>query len=263
VDLLGKLLRRFRPYAVRPTEAEDIYHRALKELMPAVASRQELQKILRRAAESFARIELREEERPRIGVVGEIFLRSTRFSNEDLVRQIERCGGEVVLASVSEWILYTNYCYVQRCFIQRQYRNLAQGWLRDRIQRRMEKKLVHEVEGYLQNGHEPSIKKLLQYSRPYLHPSFEGEAVLTLGKSVDFALHGISGVVSAMPFTCMPGTITAAISTRVREDYHSLPYLNMVYDGQGGSGAEVRLEPFLHQARNYQRRAAGRKSKQD
>ena len=41
--------------------------------------------------------------------MGEIYISSNRFSNNDLVRKIEEQGGAVWLAPISEWISYVNY----------------------------------------------------------------------------------------------------------------------------------------------------------
>ena len=41
--------------------------------------------------------------------MGEIYIRSNRFSNNDLVRKIEEQGGAVWLAPIGEWISYVNY----------------------------------------------------------------------------------------------------------------------------------------------------------
>ena len=257
VDMLDKLRRRFRPYAESPADAERIFTRSLEKIRARLAARKDLMPQLVEAAEELSALPAREEERPLIGVVGEIFLRSNEFSNEDLVRKIERFGGEVLLAPISEWIFYTNFTSRRRNLDRRRYTEFAKDWLKDRYQRRREKKYIAAVGSILGNGHEPTIEELLDLSLPYLHHSFEGEAVLTIGKSIEMAGKGVAGVVSAMPFTCMPGTISAAISKKVREDCHSIPFLNMVYDGQGGVGAEVRLEAFIHQARAYSCRPGG------
>ncbi len=47
--------------------------------------------------------------KPIVGVVGEIYVRSNRFSNENAVREIEALGGEVWMPPISEWLLYVNY----------------------------------------------------------------------------------------------------------------------------------------------------------
>ena len=46
--------------------------------------------------------------KPLIGIVGEIFVRLNRFSNEDVIRKIEQFGGEAWIAPLTEWILYVN-----------------------------------------------------------------------------------------------------------------------------------------------------------
>jgi predicted nucleotide-binding protein (sugar kinase/HSP70/actin superfamily) len=72
---------------------------------------------------------------------------------------------------------------------------------------------------------------------------------MTVGKAVDFIAKGLHGIVSVMPFTCMPGTISHAILKRVRTDYGDFPFLNMVYDGNEQATDQTRLEAFMHQCR--------------
>ena len=43
-------------------------------------------------------------ERPLIGMVGEIYVRSNVFSNENVIKKVEELGGEVWLAPFGEWI---------------------------------------------------------------------------------------------------------------------------------------------------------------
>jgi predicted nucleotide-binding protein (sugar kinase/HSP70/actin superfamily) len=47
--------------------------------------------------------------KPLIGIVGEIFLRMHRDSNQDLIRVLEKYGAEVENASMSEWVNYVSY----------------------------------------------------------------------------------------------------------------------------------------------------------
>ena len=37
---------------------------------------------------------------------------------------------------------------------------------------------------------------------------------MTLAKAVELAHHGVSGILAVMPFSCMPGIVTAAIAPR-------------------------------------------------
>jgi predicted nucleotide-binding protein (sugar kinase/HSP70/actin superfamily) len=87
-----------------------------------------------------------------------------------------------------------------------------------------------------------------------MHPSFEGEAILSIGKAIDFVRQGASGLVNTMPFTCMPGTIVNAVLKRCREDHHNVPLLTIAYDGQQDGNTKTRLEAFVYQVRHYQDR---------
>ena len=69
-----------------------------------------------------------------------------------------------------------------------------------------------------------------------------------------FSLRRSDGVVSAMPFTCMPGTISHAIMKLVQKNEGGFPFINMVYDGTEQSNTVTRLQAFMHQAREYSKR---------
>ena len=99
---------------------------------------------------------------------------------------------------------------------------------------------------------EPYTEEIIEKASPYLHPSFEGEAILSIGKAIDYVDKGAAGLINTMPFTCMPGTIVNALLKRCREDYDNIPLLNLAYDGQKDSNTKTRLEAFVYQVRQYQ-----------
>jgi predicted nucleotide-binding protein (sugar kinase/HSP70/actin superfamily) len=125
--------------------------------------------------------------------------------------------------------------------------------LTDHIQRKDEHRMERIFEQYLRQGKEPRMQYVLNQAMPYIDESFEGEAILTVGKSIDFIDKGASGIVNAMPFTCMPGTISSAIMKLIQNKYN-VPVINVAYDGQGESNITTRLEAFMHQVNEYFRR---------
>ncbi len=205
------------------------------------------------AAEAFLSIPRTEEQKPVVGIVGEIYIRSNRFSNSDLVRKVEEFGGEAWLAPITEWITYVNYTGKKKIMEQGGLPGLFQMMLTQYIQAKDEHRMERIFEDYLRQGREPRVKRVLNQAMPYLDESFEGEAILTVGKSVDFIRKGASGIINAMPFTCMPGTVSSAIMTLIQNKY-SLPVLNVAYDGQGESNTTTRLEAFMHQVGDYFRK---------
>jgi predicted nucleotide-binding protein (sugar kinase/HSP70/actin superfamily) len=67
-----------------------------------------------------------------------------------------------------------------------------------------------------------------------------------------------AGIVSIMPFTCMPGTIVSALLKRCKEENNNIPYLNLSYDGQTETNTLTRLEAFVCQVRRYHERHVNR-----
>ena len=89
----------------------------------------------------------------------------------------------------------------------------------------------------------------MEYSKPYIDPSFDGEAVLSIGKAIDYIKNGLNGIINAIPFTCLPGTVVTAVSKKLCGDYGNIPWLNIAYDGVNDSGSEAKLEAFMYQAK--------------
>jgi predicted nucleotide-binding protein (sugar kinase/HSP70/actin superfamily) len=256
VDLLDKALWQTRPYEVEPGSAEEVYQETLHEVCETIANgAQGLEAALSRASEAFARVEVdKSNPRPRIGLVGEFYVRASAFSNQNLIEKIEELGGEVWSAPVNEWFLYRNFRRDMRAKQRGEWKLRIKNWLTDRVMKSDEHRLTAAFDGFLDNAHEPSTRKVLDLAAPYVHETFEGEAIMTVGKALDFADQGLAGIVSVMPFTCMPGTISQALMRRVRSDRNQIPYLNMVYDGLEQATAETRLEAFMAQAQEYQQR---------
>jgi len=257
VDILVKKLHETRPYEQNLGETDKVYQGCLDRICDAIRTgRGEMERLedaLREARKKFESIPVVDPgSKPKIGVVGEIYVRSNRFSNENIVSKIEALGGEVWLAPIVEWIHYINAMARRRSLKRRHFDNLLTIFLTEYYQKKYEHRLERTFRGSINNLNEPTTKEILRMARPYLDSSFEGETILSIGKTVDFALKGASGVVNVMPFTCMPGTVVSAILKRYREENNNLPILNMAYDGQEQSNIMTRLEAFMYQAKQYQ-----------
>ena len=259
VDVLIKAQRETRPYETEPGAADATFEECLDDLFEAVATDGDLVAAMRRSRQRFDRVPIdRSEEKPIIGYVGEFYIRANRFSNQDVVAHLEALGAEVWEAPVFEWFLYRNFRRSMRSKLDGDTKLWLKNILRDFFQKRDEHKLLGPFHDFLRNAEEPPTREVLDYAAPYIHESFEGEAIMTVGKAVDFVRKSLDGIVAAMPFTCMPGTISNAVLKHVREQENGFPFLNMVYDGFEQSTAATRLEAFIHQARDYRARRQAR-----
>ena len=250
-DFLVKMLHQTRPYEVRPGETDRVYREELARVEAAVERGGDaVYEALETAVNSFLSVAVTGNGRPVVGIVGEIYIRSNRFSNSDLVRKVEEFGGEVRLAPITEWLTYVNYTGKKKSLQEGGLSNLFHLMLTDHIQKKDEHRMERIFERYLRQGHEPRLKVVLNQAMPYIDESFEGEAILSVGKTIDFIHKGASGIINAMPFTCMPGTISSAIMRLIQNKYE-VPAINVAYDGQGESNITTRLEAFMHQVKEY------------
>jgi len=266
MDLLDKKLRETRPYEVHAGDTDKVFRQSLKKAYEIIRDSKDdprtcldgLIHALKEARRNFDRIEqINPGSKPRIGIVGEIYIRSNAFSNEFIVLELEKLGAEVWLPPISEWFLYLNFTSQRYSLRNKRYGTFWRTYITELVQKRDEHKLDHVFDGSLINHPEPSIPETLREAKTYLDDSFEGEAVLSVGKCGDYVKKGVSGLVNVMPFTCMPGTIVGAVMKRYREGHKDIPFLNMAYDGQEETNTLTRLEAFMHQARQFQRQWLG------
>ena len=255
VDLLMKKLLETRPYEKEKGKTDQVYQESLKRVCEAILKGDDLEEALQKSIEDFNQIEVNGlGTKPLIGIVGEIFVRLNRFANEDVIRKIEQFGGEAWIAPLTEWILYVNTISKKRSLRKKSFSNLLKVFLTDYYQKKDEHHLEKIFKGHLRNFGEPQTRSILRKAKPYIDSSFEGEAILSVGKTVDFAKRGASGVVNIMPFTCMPGTIVSALLKRYQEENNNIPILNMAYDGQEQTNTLTRLEAFMYQAKEFRNR---------
>jgi predicted nucleotide-binding protein (sugar kinase/HSP70/actin superfamily) len=253
IDILDKALKETRPYEVNKGETDIVYKKCLSKICDALEHNGDVYSIMEGVAKDFEAIEVdRTKVKPVIGIVGEIYVRSHHFANDEIVKRVEQLGGEAWLPTIAEWLFYTNFRRKEDDLLARNYRGFLIHYLKDKWQKYTEHRLHKGFKNLLRNYEEPITEEIFEYSKPYLHRTVEGEAVLTVGKAVDFAKKGASAVINVMPFTCMPGTNVSAVMVRVVEDFDGMPFLNMAYDGL--TTHQTRLETFMHQARQFMER---------
>jgi predicted nucleotide-binding protein (sugar kinase/HSP70/actin superfamily) len=253
-ELLNKCLHETRPYEKEKGAADSLYRSHIAKLYQSLrnSNGSRLDDALKDIRKDFGNIPRYSDEKPLIGIVGEIFVRSHKFSNENLVAKVEALGGEVWLAPVEEWIYYVNLMGLKKALLKKEKSAIINFFLKTFFQKRIEHRLARYFRGFLKTLKEPETREILEKASPYLHSSFEGEAILSIGKSIDLLEKGASGIVNAMPFGCMPGTIVTAMMRGVSTDF-GIPNISIPYDGSESPTVAIQLEAFMDQAREYKK----------
>lgn len=251
-DYLFKLFMASRARSNSPDKTRAIFD----DIMQAgcddiVEGGKNLRDILLESSKRFCSVEDSRKPRVIIGVVGEIYIRNNRFANNNLVAKLEKAGAEVFLASFTEWISYTTFMFQMNSKMRRNYGDLLKGKIQDIIQSREEHKIIEPISRMLDGNSEKPVTDILTKAKPYLHRSVGGEAILSIGKAIDYIESGCGGIVNCMPFTCMPGNIVQAISSRVKKDRGNIPWLNIAYEGPGDPTEDLKIEAFVDQAEQW------------
>jgi len=263
-DILRKLLLKTRPYEQRQGDTDALFARSMDRLCEAIASpdlshRLRLEKIVRaleNARDQFRAIPRHlEVNKPLIGVVGEIFCRLNDFSNDFILRMIEKLGGEAWMSDVAEWVWYTNDEEIVR--LKRTGRWLSVQMLKARIKNhilhRDEIRLLAPFAEDFRGYEEPDVNEILRRSEPYLpRDRAHGEMVISVGKAIWYYEKGAQGVIDVSPFTCMNGIVCESVYPRVSRDLGDFPIRIFYFDGLQ-SNLERDLEIFMELARNYSR----------
>ncbi|VBB42429.1 conserved hypothetical protein [uncultured Desulfatiglans sp.] len=281
-DILDRLLWRVRPYERRPGVTDAFIEQAMQRMEQAFerhAAKKDFDAILGRLGEIIEEgrglVDPAIPPKPLIGLVGEIYLRTHVEANQDLIRLIERYGGEVVNASLAEWMNYTSYDRLREArkdFVTA-LRQLRMAPLKEALNRimsyggdlfyqeyrqRQVYRFARSRIDLLEDHRIAHLDKLLRHTNLF---SFDvgTEACLSIPGIVEYAKSGFNGVVNVYPFTCMPSTITSAVIKPVINRY-KIPYLDTPYDSSSQPGREATIRTFMYQAhQHFQRNGRLRK----
>ncbi len=256
MDLMQKMLLERRPYEVNQGEADAVYQEGMQSLVGIVEEGGGgLELLARRIRNAFDAIEVDKSVRkPRIGLVGEIFTRDNEFANDFIVRKLEALGAECSLPPFEEWLDYIDYERRLEYRFNWQWKRYAKQKLAELVQERAVEQLRRQFDGALEHfGRELPASEIVARGNTYLIDGTGGEAILSLGRAVEYAEHGFNGVVNVIPFGCMPGTVASVLLHQFRSK-HGLPVFNLIVDGNRDPGQEIRLEAFYHQCCEHRNR---------
>jgi predicted CoA-substrate-specific enzyme activase len=276
-DMLEKMLFHTRPYEKEPGASDQIFNRVVERLCETVSKGdvtlntlpqqlnalssgshlKALKAIISDAQREFqAQRQTQAPHKPMVGMVGEFFVRLHEPSNQFIIRKLESMGAEVWLAPITEFFGYSNYITSfhsqDRWKDEKKFKNFIDAKMRGfltRLALRDEHELFTAALPYLEGFEEAHPEEVVDLGTRYVNKYFGGEAILSMGKSEDFARKGIDGIVSVGPFNCMPSIVVSALSRDLRKAHGNIPFLNIDYDGYEDSVRDTRISMFLSQVR--------------
>jgi predicted nucleotide-binding protein (sugar kinase/HSP70/actin superfamily) len=244
VDYLQKVQWRVRPYEKTEGDTDRLFNVYLSKIAEKIGRKENLAGLLREAAAEMADlIDSTLPRRPLVGINGEIYLRSNRFSNKDLVKTCEKAGLEAVVSPMGEWFKYTSHRNLEDAVNHKKIKKIIASYIRKNIQEGDEHRIAGCFAEVLPEK-EPTTAELLSRSALYLSPRCGSEAVLSIGSGIEWLENPeFAGVISVMPHGCMPGGIVAAMADKFSTMYQK-PWINLTYDGNLETNNSIRVNEF-------------------
>ena len=213
-DALQQCLYRTRPYELTPGSAEilcrDWQNRCCESILKGESFRK-YKKNLANIIKDFDRLPLNDSpRRPRIGIVGEIYVKFSPIASNDIVHAIEANGGEAETSGMLDFFLYGSLdSHFQRKFMDGSMREDLKDtfsryvleWYRKPLEKAVKNsKRFHEI---------TSIEKMAKRASQYLSlGNRAGEGWFLTADMIDLLYHECRGVVCLQPFACLPNHIT-------------------------------------------------------
>jgi predicted nucleotide-binding protein (sugar kinase/HSP70/actin superfamily) len=265
-----------RPYEKQKGRADEFIERAshsMADVFERYGSRKDFERILDELAEVIREgkniMDPAVPQKPLVGIVGEIYLRTHVQANQDVIRLLEKHGAEVVNASIAEWVNYTTYDRMREAKIglRLSLKQLRVSRIRDSLKKILSYGVDLSYQHYRLDQVYKRVKPLLDLAEDHrIHHmdrilgkekiySFDvgTEACLSIPGILEYVHQGYSGVVNVYPFTCMPSTITSSIIRPIMNQ-KKVPYLDTPYDGSFQPGREAAIRTFMYQAQQHFKR---------
>lgn len=236
-DALMQCLYRTRPYEQVPGSAEALCREWQKRCAAALEKAHSYHAFSRnigRIVSDFDHLPLTDApRRPRIGIVGEIYVKFSPIASNDLARAIEDNGGETEASGMLDFFLYS----LLDSRFQRKY--LGGSMLRDlkdTFARRLLEWYRRPYEKALRRSrrfHEITpIEALAQRTQHYLSLGHRaGEGWFLTADMIDLLSHGCRGIVCLQPFACLPNHITGeGMAHKLHETYPEAVFLSLDCD---------------------------------
>ncbi len=282
VDQLEKMRMHTRPYEVNKGVSDQIYEKYAKNLLDYLKESKTnpgkiktfltvgkaffynlfggksspIEEILRKAQGEFSKVKRTNEEKPKIGIAGEFFVRLHEQANQYIIRRLEGKGMETWLAPATEYLIYSYYItsvLAKEKFRLNRKKEYFKEWiLKSTIYKILigyEHMLFNATLPYMQGFDDITAQEIVSNGEKYTRHYIVGEAIVSMGKAVDYVKRGLDGIISVIPFNCMPGLIVAGFVPKFRYDNNNIPFVSIEYDGFQDSTREMIIDTFVAQVK--------------
>lgn len=250
-DLMMLCYNQCKPYELNEGDAD----RALEECNRYLEERLEnggfgkKKKIYKKILSEFGSVKCGERNKPRVGIVGEIYVKYSPLANNDLEKFLIREGCEPVVPGLMDFVMYciVNNINDKKLYGRKSLINNLSGILYKYLLKmtRKQNKLIKK-HGVFRQGDD--FEELRAEADKLIHQGVKmGEGWLITAEMGCLVQSGTKNIVCTQPFGCLPNHIVAkGMSRKVKEHYPSANIVAIDYDPSATSvNQENRLKLML------------------
>jgi predicted CoA-substrate-specific enzyme activase len=241
-------------------DAQRVADRYLNRLMDGILrmTKSDLLEALKCAVQEFNAIKTNPGIHPRVGIVGEIYVKYNTFANNHVAQWLTDHGLEVVLPGFFEF--FDGGIISQANAVKTNVRKRDALWLLSLLGQKLAAHFLHLFDTVMQEYHyyhpRTAIKNVAAMAQEILSLNHQyGEGWLIAGEIGAFAREGVNNVLCLQPFGCIANHVIAkGVQKRLEETY---PQLNLLFLDADAGVSEVNFFNRLHFFINHAKNAAG------
>ncbi len=254
-DMLTWIANQVRPYENNKGECDKLIENWIDKLMERGFALTAFNANIREILEDFSTVPYTPSPKVKVGIVGEIYIKYAPLGNNCLEEFLRGEDAEVVIPGLLDFILFMcdHHIVDTQLYHVRYKKYIGSGALKAFL-KKMQDAMIDEVEKtrFKPPAHFEETKKNVL---PYVSPANKmGEGWLLTAEMVELIGSGVTNIVCAQPFGCLPNHIVGKGMIRKIRDVH--PEANIVaidYDpGATKVNQENRIKLMLSSAKAAQ-----------
>ncbi len=248
---LRKVECKIRPYEKLRGQTDEVIKNAMDLFYETFLKGTSKEEALKTVIKWVKEIELHDGIRPKVAIFGDIYARENDVFNQDLVRFIEKNGGEAITTPYSEYVKIMFFASNKRIFDEGFYLKASTRRFLIALATALEDKYLKYFNEILQ---EPVMKPLKSYREKLelfnLKTAYNGESIDNVLKIMHLKEHypDIKLFVQTNPSYCCPSLVTEAMNSKM-EKISGIPIVTIEYDGTNSNKNE-NIIPFLKYAKS-------------
>ena len=234
-DLFMRLIYRTRPYEIVKGSAEELHVKWKKVCIENITNGKLFisKEIISNIVKDFDNLPLKHSKKVKIGLTGEIFLKFNPYSNNQIVKIIEKEGGEAVMPDFIDFFLYSlfNSNFKSKYLGKSKFKALASNLTIKYIE--LFRKYVREaLDKSIRFENPRTIQQLASGAEKILSlGNHAGEGWFLTAEMVELLESGVESIVCIQPFACLPNHVTGKGMLRaLKQKYPTSNILAVDYD---------------------------------